>query len=306
MVEDVLLAEAVVARALGAVPELHVRIVRVRLAADTALVVVAPLLLLGVDRLPELHRLGPGPGSDHVRLPVELRGEEHKEVQKGYHRDQRGAPRAFGEGEDHRQAVEGALRPGYPFHFDGNHKHDPHHGLWVRHGVGEEQRGVDIIGSSHIVGHAADQGRQQHGNGGEQHAADIINRKLGAAPQPLQRFSQPVVKNEGDKQPDAIIGGDQRIGDDPPQLSGEYRGCVKGQETQGPGLGKHAQKVYDQIGADDIAHETRDAKPGMERAETVYGLVQLSQRGTPPVLYWIGVLYSLREKKSSLIFEHLT
>ena len=52
------LAEAAVPGALAAIAELQVGIVRVRAAADGALVVIAPLLLLLADGLFEVHRLG--------------------------------------------------------------------------------------------------------------------------------------------------------------------------------------------------------------------------------------------------------
>ena len=55
--EDVVLTVAVVAGALAAVAEGHVRVVGVGLAADAALVVVALLLLLLLDGLLKLHRL---------------------------------------------------------------------------------------------------------------------------------------------------------------------------------------------------------------------------------------------------------
>ena len=49
--EDVILAEAVIARALAAIAELEFGVIRVRAAADGALVVVALLLLLLLLRL---------------------------------------------------------------------------------------------------------------------------------------------------------------------------------------------------------------------------------------------------------------
>ena len=76
-----ILAEAAVPGALAAIAELQVGIVRVRAAADGALVVIAPLLLLLADGLFEVHRLGvmaiflpPGKG-------VNSGPDEHQEVQ---------------------------------------------------------------------------------------------------------------------------------------------------------------------------------------------------------------------------------
>ena len=81
MVENVVLTEAVVSCAFGAVPELHIGIVRIRLSADAALVIIAPLFLLGMDSLPELYGLRPVPGLDLIRFALEIRREEDKEVQ---------------------------------------------------------------------------------------------------------------------------------------------------------------------------------------------------------------------------------
>ena len=67
VVEDVILTEAVVARALAAIAELQIGVVGVGAAAHGALVVIAPFLLLLLYRLLELH----GPGA--VLLPGAVR-----------------------------------------------------------------------------------------------------------------------------------------------------------------------------------------------------------------------------------------
>ena len=92
VVEDMLLAEAVIACTLGAVPELHIGILCIRLPADAAFMVVAPLFLLGLYCFPELHRLGTRPGFDYIRLPMEFRREEDKEVQQCHQGNQRATP----------------------------------------------------------------------------------------------------------------------------------------------------------------------------------------------------------------------
>mgnify|MGYP000526699375 CR=1 FL=1 len=55
--EDMILTEAVIAHALAAIPELQLRIVRIRAAAHGTLVVIPLLLLLLMDGLLEVHRL---------------------------------------------------------------------------------------------------------------------------------------------------------------------------------------------------------------------------------------------------------
>ena len=92
--EDVILTEAVISGALAAIAELQVGIVGIRAAADGALVVIALLLglfLLLLGRTLELHRLGPvavGGAASHV---VDLRPDEHGEVQQRDDRQQRAA-----------------------------------------------------------------------------------------------------------------------------------------------------------------------------------------------------------------------
>ena len=51
-----ILTEAVIAHALAAIPELQIRIVRIRAAAHGTLVVIPLLLLLLMDGLLEVHR----------------------------------------------------------------------------------------------------------------------------------------------------------------------------------------------------------------------------------------------------------
>ena len=70
VIENMLLAEAVVPRTLGAVAELQIRKIRVRPAADLAFVVVAPLAFLLLHRLAELDGLRAVPGLELVRPSV--------------------------------------------------------------------------------------------------------------------------------------------------------------------------------------------------------------------------------------------
>ena len=80
VVEDVLLTETVIPRTLGAVPELHIRVVRISLSADAALMVVSPLFLLSLYCLAELYCLRTIPGPHLVRLAMKVRREKYEKV----------------------------------------------------------------------------------------------------------------------------------------------------------------------------------------------------------------------------------
>ena len=95
VVENVVLAEAVIPRTAGAIPELEVGIVRIRPSADAALVVIALfpglfcLLLGGVLELNGLVGIavsGIAPMAGHCI--GNFRPEEDEEVQQCHHRQQ--------------------------------------------------------------------------------------------------------------------------------------------------------------------------------------------------------------------------
>ena len=94
VVENVVGAEAVVARALRAVAELQLRIRDVGAAADRALVTVALALLLALrltDGVVEVRRLL-GPRLLPLGKAPQLRREEHKEVQQRHERQHHADP----------------------------------------------------------------------------------------------------------------------------------------------------------------------------------------------------------------------
>ena len=118
--ENMILAEAAVPGALAAIAELQVGIVRVRAAADGALVVIAPLLLLLADGLFEVHRLGvmaiflpPGKG-------VNSGPDEHQEVQQRHHRQNGPQPAADQQGLDDADDEHRDIQPRQPFDLHGD------------------------------------------------------------------------------------------------------------------------------------------------------------------------------------------
>ena len=194
VVEDVVLAVAVVARALGAVAELHVGIVRVRLAADAALVVVALLLLLLPHRLAELDRLGPAVGLDLIGLPLEHGGKKYEQVQQGHNGHEGHAPQAAHGVPDHTDGVESCLEPCHPLHLNRNDEVDADHSVGVVQGIGEEQGGVDVGGPIDRYGDTVDQIGQNGRQSRQKGAAEVVDGEFRAAPDPLQGLPQPVVE----------------------------------------------------------------------------------------------------------------
>ena len=118
VVVDVLRAVAVIAVALGAVPELHVRVIRVRNTADCALMEIAPALLDLLLGLFEVDGLGVGPIDGPLSGPADHRHqivpEEDKVVQQGHQGQDRRDPLA---GEDAEENVKGEHRSIQASHF---------------------------------------------------------------------------------------------------------------------------------------------------------------------------------------------
>lgn len=166
MIEDMVLAVAVIPGTLGAVAELQARVLRIRPAADLAFVVVALLPFLLFYRLAELHRLAAVTGLKLICLPIEIRREEDEQIQHGDNRHQRQSPQPRRNAQDHGGGVENRLNHGQPFHLDRKNKEKTNHGFRIGQGVGEKQRRVDIPRSCQRNGeaiHKQDQNGRQNG-----------------------------------------------------------------------------------------------------------------------------------------------
>lgn len=121
VVEDVVLAEAVIAGTAGAVPELQVGVVGVGAAADLAFVAVTlfrflfQLLADGgfeVDGL--MGGLVPGSSPAVGDLVGNVGPEEHEEIQKSHHRQQRTQEIQLDQVLDHNDGKDHAVQQGQP------------------------------------------------------------------------------------------------------------------------------------------------------------------------------------------------
>mgnify|MGYP000400122277 CR=1 FL=1 len=288
VVEDVILTEAVVARALAAIAELEIGVVRVGAAADGALVVVALFLLLLLYRLLVLHGLGVvlrlGAGGQIVYL----RPDEHGEVQQRHHRQHHARPVVLADGADDVKGEQCAVQIGQPLHFHRQEEHEKHRGVREQHGEGEEHGQVHIGGARHgdeiVAGDDAGQHRTQHR---QQHAAEVVEIELGGAPLPLQRGADPVVEVQADEQPEGGAGaGVENERHDAPDLAVEQAVQVKRQKVQRGGVGgcrQHGQDVHRHVADDDDAHQIGDTEAGVGGAETLHPVIELFQGELPPV-----------------------
>ena len=282
--EDVILTEAVIARALAAIAELQVGIIRIRAAADGALVVIALLLFLPLLLLCgplELHRLGPVAIGGAVGHVVYLRPDEHGKVQQGDHRQKRAAPVARHQAAHHIEGEQRRVHIGQPLHLDGNDEKQQHLRIREQEREGEEHGQVHIVGARHGVALAGDEAGDQHAHRRQQYAADVVEVELGGAPLALQRGADPVVEIQADQQPeDAAAGGHKHIGKDAPQLALQHSGGIQRQKRQRVGvvgLREHHQNIHDDVAGHDVEHQIGDAETGVPCAEALHRVIEFFQ-----------------------------
>ena len=141
MVVDVILAEAVVAGAAGAIPEFQVWIVRIRPAADRTFMRVEPVLLLAPDPrggAAEVHRARRRTARNGAQ---ELAAAEHEEVQHRHDREQVYRER----GRDHAHDKESGVHQRKPFHLDGKDEEQQHLHIREHRREGKEHGQIHIL-----------------------------------------------------------------------------------------------------------------------------------------------------------------
>ena len=244
------------------------------------------LLLLG--RTLELHRLGPVTVGGAIGHVVDLRPDEHGEVQQRDNGQQRAAPVARQQATHHVKGEHGGVQIRQPLHADGDEEEQQHLGIGEQKREGEEHGQVHIGRAGHHIVLPGDQAGHQHAHRRQQNAADVVEGKLGGAPLPLQRGADPVVEVQADQQHKQIGGaGHEHIGHDAPQLAPQHGGGVQRQERQRVGvgaLGEHHQQVYDDVARHDVEHQVGDTETGVPGAETLHRVIKLLQNWVPPVI----------------------
>ena len=291
VVEDVVLTEAVVPDALAAVTELQIRVVGIRAAADGALVAIALLLgLLGLLLLglTELDGLAGVLVFGALLQVVDLRPDEHGEVQQGHDGQHYTGPVVGADGLDDVEGEQCAVQVRQPLHLHGEDEEQQHRGVREQEGKGEEHGQVHIAGARcGQVGVAGDETGQHHAKNRQQRAADVVQVELGRAPLALQRGADPVIEVETDQQGKGTgVGGHEHKGHQPPHLAVEQCIEIEGQKAQGVGvvvLGQQHEHIDRNVADDDNAHEVGNAEPGMGGAEALHPVIEFFQGECPPV-----------------------
>ncbi|MPM21232.1 hypothetical protein SDC9_67676 [bioreactor metagenome] len=285
VIKNVVLAEAVVARAAGAVSELEVGILRVRPAADRALVVIALLpglffLLLGggleLDGAVGIRMGGVAPmAGNHTG---DFRPEEDEKVQHRHHRQQRAQQVQLKGCGQNIHGKQRRIQPGQPLYLHGDDKKQQYLKVRIQNGKGEEHGQIDVesaVNNTRAAGKIHDQARQN----GQHHARKIVQRKLGRAPFPLQKISDPIVKIKGQNQKENVISvdGQENKGYEPPDFPVKHMVRGKGEKGDGGAAAEPEQQKRNHIARHNIFHQIGNAEPGVVIGEPIHGAVELFQ-----------------------------
>ena len=274
-----------IALAFGTVAEFQLRVVSVRAAADLALVAVASLrlrLLLLPDGGLELNGLsGPLTALDPQNALDILPEEDHK-VQNCHHSGQSTGVGTVPHGPSDVPRHQSDVRPCQPLGLQRDHPVKPDLRVGIHHCEGQEHRQVDVIGVGQAPAVIPRGQREDHrGQHAEQHAAEIVQSKLGGAPLPLQRPAHEVAERQHDEQRYGAIGkGQQHKGHQPPHLAMKHMVEVKFQKAQGRCPGEQRQDVRHRIGDNNVEHQVRYAETRMAVRKPVDPLVQFLQNGS--------------------------
>ena len=213
MVIDMVLAEAVVALAAGAVPELQFGMIRVRPAADRALVIIQLLLLLAADPLgfpAEVHRVfAASPGA----LAPQLSPAENEEIQHRHYRQQVQWERR-GNHSHHKQR---RVQNGQILDFNRYAVKQQYLHVGKQRREGEKHGQVDIRGRQRQID-PADKIDRKAVDRRQNHAGEKVNRELARAPVLLQRAADPIIKIEGDEGQNTRAGRVEHKGHQTPYL----------------------------------------------------------------------------------------
>ena len=272
-----------IARALGAVAKLQLRIRDVGAAADRALVAVALALLLALrlaDGVVEVRRLL-GPRLLPLGKAPDLRREEHKEVQQRHERQHRADPVApDGTEEDDIREV-ARVQNGHPLDLDRNEEEQQHLRVGIERGEGEEHGKIHIGRARHLPVVPGDQTRDDRAERREEHAAEVVDGELRRTPLTLERRADPVIEIAAHQQPEGSRVRRQKAeGQQPPELPlleprpAEAENGVKGASVK---RGEQGEQIEGDVADDDVEHQVRNAEVRMQHAEAVDAAAQRIQ-----------------------------
>ena len=279
MIVDMIHTVAPIPSAFGAVPELQIRIVRIRPAADTALVQIAcPLLglsgrLLEVDGLMgvlvlELLLLPP-------QRPQQTVSEEDEVVENCQNGQQRHHVLMLPHHPQHLIQQEDPIQisqPLHPYRYDVAHEH-----LHIRKQgcKGQKQGQVGVV---HTGGHSHTQpiqrGQEPYQNG-QQDAGEIEDVESGRSPLLLHTGTDEVVKVGADGKKENVAAGlrHENERDHPPDLSLEDIIRHKGQDAAKSAPTEQVHHVNSYVANDHPEDQIGDAEPWMAVTEAIDRLV---------------------------------
>jgi len=189
-----LLTEAAVALAAGTVAEFQLRIVRICLAADAALVVIKPCLLFTLDAprlLAEVDGVCAGPLGHAAEKVTPAEDEKVDDRNHGQKIDGEGIL-------DNAQQEEESVHIGQILHLDGQNEKQQHLHIREKGRKGEEHGKVDVLGAEHKV-YAGDKVHDHTVDDGQYNAGEEIDVELRSAPVLFKGAAYPIVKIEGNE-----------------------------------------------------------------------------------------------------------
>ena len=275
VVVDVIHTVAVIAVTLGAIAELHIRVLRICFAADGALMNISFFFVSCFGGLLKIHRLL-GMLVLKPALPIakglhKIRPEEDEEIENGHKRQEGADPIPGQQTGDNVQSKEGGVDPGQPLDLYRKNIKQQYLHIWVKNGEGKEQGEVDIVHGGVSRNQAVDDIKH--------YAAQVEHVEAGCTPFPLQEAADPVIEvggedykeNAGTLKKEKIAAlGKKYKGDEPPDLPMKNIVPGKIQKSRDPrSQAEGVQKIDHHISNGNIQHQVRYAKTGMIPAKLI-------------------------------------
>ena len=287
MAVDMVDAEAMIARTLGAKAKFQFRIVGIRSAADLAFARVRLfrlLLVVFLRRFLEIYcvfLLLNSRGTEIVKQPAPAEnqivkyGDDRHKAQKSHSVDKH-----ENDGKREKRRVDNAE----PLHLNGDDEKQQYRHVRINRGEGKEHGKVNI-GCGDICVKPCGKPDDRSVKDVKKHTREVIDGKLTRSPIALKRASDEVIEIKGyeEKQPSHAGVGNENKGDQAPNLTlGKYSLCTKAQKAfQKPCCIHHTKQPDNSVGYDDIEHQVLDAEFRMSQTKAVYAPHQASHKYSP-------------------------
>ena len=264
MAVDVILAEAMVTDAFGAVAELKVRVVRIRAAADRTFVPIKAGGLFAADLLRRPLEVDGGialfENPEHAEQIISA---EEEEVQNGHHRDQVCRER---QGKDTEEEEHG-VHQSKPLHLDRDNEEQQHLHIREEGGKGKEHGEIDILRrkADWYAGYKIHEKAVQNG---EDDSGEEIDIEPGRPPLSLECGADEVIEIERDEGKETSTRRDKYKGDQPPDMPVENIVGIEGHIRENARI-DHIEQPHNGTGDRQIPHQVRDAEIRMLHTKDV-------------------------------------